>query len=250
MLTPSSNTVLEPVSMAMLAGLQDVSVHFSRFRVTQIGLSEKDLDQFSHTEMMRAADLLADANADVIAWNGTSASWLGFERDEQLCAEIEGSTKTAACTSVLAFREIFTRTGIRKVGLVTPYSEDVQHCIIKNWGDSGFDCCSERHLGLSDNFSFAKVDESTIAEMVRDVADRCNAVAIVCTNLRGAHLAADLEREIGKPVYDSIAVTIWKSLQLARFDTSRLGQWGEVFRQSSLNSQPGEHAARPSMTDA
>jgi maleate isomerase len=249
MLTPSSNTVLEPVSMAILAGLPDVSVHFSRFRVTQIGLSEKDLDQFSHTEMMRAADLLADANADVIAWNGTSASWLGFERDEKLCAEIEGSTKTAACTSVLAFREIFTRTDVCKVGLVTPYSEDVQRRIIKNWGDAGFDCRSERHLGLSDNFSFAKVDESTIAEMVRDVAAHCNAVAIVCTNLRGARVAADLEREIGKPVYDSIAVTIWKCLQLAGFDTGKLGRWGQLFRNPSLNSQPQETQSGAAVDD-
>ena len=39
MLTPSSNTVLEPVTQAMLAGLPEVSVHFSRFRVTEIALS-------------------------------------------------------------------------------------------------------------------------------------------------------------------------------------------------------------------
>ncbi|MDR3496087.1 MAG: Asp/Glu/hydantoin racemase, partial [Ancalomicrobiaceae bacterium] len=37
MLTPSSNTVLEPVTSRILAGLADVSVHFSRFRVTAIG---------------------------------------------------------------------------------------------------------------------------------------------------------------------------------------------------------------------
>ena len=31
MLTPSSNTALEPITRAMLAGIADVSVHFSRF---------------------------------------------------------------------------------------------------------------------------------------------------------------------------------------------------------------------------
>lgn len=238
MLTPSSNTVLEPVTMAILAGQPDVSAHFSRFRVTQIGLSEKNLGQFAQAEMMRAAELLADANVGVIAWNGTSASWLGFEHDERLCDEIEITTDIPGCTSVLAFREIFTRTSVRKVGLVTPYVDDVQQRIAKNWGAAGFDCSSERHLGLSENFSFAAVEEYTIARMVRDVADSCDAVAIVCTNLRGARLAADLEREIGKPVYDSIAVTLWKSLQLAGFDTGRLSQWGRLFQQPSLNSRP------------
>jgi maleate isomerase len=239
MLTPSSNTVLEPVTMAMLADLPDVSAHFSRFRVTQIGLSEEDLDQFSHAEMIRAAELLGDANVDVIAWNGTSASWLGFEHDERLCDEIEDAIKIPGCTSVLAFREIFRRTGVRKVGLVTPYVDDVQQRIARNWAAAGFDCSAERHLGLSENFSFATVKEPIIAGMVRDVAEGCDAVAIVCTNLRGARLAAELEPEIGKPIYDSIAVTIWKCLQLADINTRRLARWGQLFQHSALNCEPG-----------
>src|SRR5258705_12714275 len=79
MLTPSSNTVLEPVSTAMVAELPSVSVHFGRFKVTEIALSEQALKQFDDTETLRAAELLADAKVDVIAWNGTSASWLGFD---------------------------------------------------------------------------------------------------------------------------------------------------------------------------
>jgi hypothetical protein len=51
MLTPSSNTVLEPVTMAMLAGLPDVSAHFSRFKVTEIALSEQALGQFDDSEI-------------------------------------------------------------------------------------------------------------------------------------------------------------------------------------------------------
>ena len=47
MLTPSSNTVLEPVTSAILADLPDVTAHFGRFRVTEISLSDKALGQFS-----------------------------------------------------------------------------------------------------------------------------------------------------------------------------------------------------------
>ena len=46
MLTPSSNTVLETLTMAMLAGLPDVTAHFSRFKVTEIALSDQALGQF------------------------------------------------------------------------------------------------------------------------------------------------------------------------------------------------------------
>src|ERR1700687_2207314 len=85
MLTPSSNTVLEPVTAAMTAGLPEVSAHFSRLPVTEIALSERALSQFDHTEILRAAELLSHAKVDVIVWNGPSSGWLGFDTDESLC---------------------------------------------------------------------------------------------------------------------------------------------------------------------
>ncbi len=55
MLTPSSNTMLEPVTYAMLAGLPDVSAHFGRFKVTEIALSDQALGQFDDSQILRAA---------------------------------------------------------------------------------------------------------------------------------------------------------------------------------------------------
>lgn len=230
MLTPSSNTVLEPVTTSMLSDLPDVTAHFSRFKVTEIALSEQALGQFDDSEILRAAELLAHAKVNVIAWNGTSASWLGFERDERLCERITAATGIAACTSVLAFREIFRARGVQNVGLVTPYLADVQARIISNWGASGFNCSAERHCGLQDNFSFADVTEAEISEMVRAVSRQgCDAVAIVCTNMRAAQAVATLERQLGIPVYDSIATTVWKSLALAGVEITRLQGWGSLF---------------------
>jgi len=102
MLTPSSNTVLEPTTVAMLAGVPEVAAHFARFRVLEIALSDRALGQFDDSEILRAAELLADAKVDVVAWNGTSAGWLGFERDEGLCERITATTGIACCTSILA----------------------------------------------------------------------------------------------------------------------------------------------------
>ncbi len=230
MLTPSSNTVLEPLTTAMLLSLPEITVHFSRFRVTEIALSDTALRQFDDSEVLRAAELLAHAKVDMIAWNGTSASWLGFERDERLCERIYEATGIHACTSVLAFREILQITGVTHVGLVTPYIDEVQRRIMDIWAGAGFSCSAERHLHLQDNFSFARVQPETIAEQIRGVVrDGCEAVAILCTNMRGATLAATLEAELGVPVYDSVATTMWKSLSLAGVDTRRLASWGSLF---------------------
>ena len=238
MLTPSSNTVLEPVSTAIVAGLPEVSVHFGRFKVTEIALSEQALKQFDDTEILRAAELLAHAKVDVIAWNGTSASWLGLDRDERLCERIVATTGIAACTSVLAFREIFQRTNAKRIGLVTPYTDDVQAKIIETWKSAGMACSAERHSGLRDNFSFADVDETAISDMIRAVRNEgCDAVAVVCTNMRAASLVPALETELGIPIYDSIAVTVWKSLLAAGADPSRISAWGQLFSDGRLSNR-------------
>jgi maleate isomerase len=237
MLTPSSNTVLEPVTFGMLHGVPEATAHFSRFKVTEIALSQQALRQFDDRAILGAAELLAHAKVNVIAWNGTSASWLGFDTDERLCERITAVTGIAACTSVLAFREIFRRKGSRRIGLVTPYSDPVQAKIIATWGALGLTCSAERHLGLEDNFSFAEVHQDTIAALVREVAhEGCDAAAIVCTNMRGASIAPALEAELGIPVYDSIATTLWKSLQVAGVAPSRVQGWGSLFTDEALRA--------------
>ena len=230
MITPSSNTVLEPVTAAMLAGVANVTAHFARFKVTEIALSEHSVGQFDDSEILRAADLLADARVDVIAWNGTSASWLGLERDERLVERIEAATGIKACTCVLAFRKVLECTGIERIGLVTPYTGDVQDRIKICWSACGLPVHAERHLGIRDNFAFAQVTEPQIDAMIRTVVhDKAQAVAIVCTNLNGARLAARLEVELGVPIYDSVAVTLWKSLQVAGVSPDLIRGWGRLF---------------------
>lgn len=233
MLTPSSNTVLEPVTSAMLTGLPEASAHFGRFKVTEIALSEQSQQQFDDTEILRAAELLAHAKVDVIAWNGTSASWLGFERDERLCERIMAATGIKAATTTLAYREMLRRAGSKRIGLVTPYTADVQAKIIAKWAASGLTVTAERHLDISDNFAFAEIDEATIEGMSREVAaEGCDSVVILCTNMRGAALAERLEAETSVTVYDSIAVTLWKCLVLAGVDTAQIRGWGRLFTAS------------------
>ena len=230
MLTPSSNTALEPVTYAMLSGVEGVSVHASRFRVTEIALSESAKAQFDHSEILRAAELLAHAKVDVIAWNGTSASWLGFDRDERLCERITEATGIRACTTVLAYRDLFRQLPTARIGLVSPYTADVQDRIMAVWGSQGLNCVAERHLSLADNFSFADVPEAEVARMIEEVVrDGADAAVVLCTNMRGAAVAGPLERKLGAGVFDSIAVTLWGCLIAAGVDPSIVQGWGSLF---------------------
>jgi maleate isomerase len=230
MLTPSSNTILEPVTTAMISGLPEVTAHFSRFKVTEIALSAPALAQFDESEILSAAELLAHAKVNVIAWNGTSSGWLGFERDLRLCERITEATGIPACTAMLALNELLEKTAATRVGFVTPYLDDVQARINANYEKAGFRVVADRHLGMQDNFSFSTVTANQIRTMTRDVAAaKPDAIAIVCTNMRGAPLAEELEAAFGIPIYDTVSTTVWKSLKIAGIDTNRVKDWGTIF---------------------
>ena len=230
MLTPSSNTALEPLTSAMLSGLPEVSAHFGRFRVTEISLQPQALGQFDMAPILEAARLLADAHVDVIAWNGTSSGWLGFDADVALCQRIEQETGVRCCTSVLALNEIMEKTQRKRFGLVTPYLDDVQAAIVANYARSGFECVAERHLNRSVNFSFSEVEPPQIVQMAHEVAEaRPQCLTTFCTNLRAAQLAPTLEAALGLPVYDTVSTAVWKSLRLCGVDTRRVKGWGSLF---------------------
>jgi maleate isomerase len=232
MLTPSSNTVLEPMTAAMLAGLQDVTAHFGRFRVTEISLGAGALAQFDLPPILDAAVLLADAKVDAIVWNGTSSGWLGLDRDRSLCAAIAAATGAKTGTSVLALAEILRSTQAKRIGLVSPYLDEVQDKIVANFAVEGFECIAERHLRDRGNFSFSQYSEATIADLVREVATaKPDAIAVFCTNMRGAAIVEALEAEIGIPIYDSVATAVWAGLRAVGVSPARVQGWGRLFRE-------------------
>jgi maleate isomerase len=229
MLTPSSNTVLEPLVSAMLAPI-GVTAHFARFRVVEITLGDAGLAQFDAEPMLAAAELLADARVDAIVWNGTSGGWLGLDRDTELCRAIEGRTGIRATTSVLALLDVLRATGATRLGLVTPYSDSVQARIVEVLGDAGLDIVAEGHLGIEENHAFASVSPDEVHRLVREVAAAApDAITTFCTNMAAAGLAPELERETGVPVYDTVSLGVRGGLALAGVDPGRVEGWGRLF---------------------
>ncbi len=233
-LTPSSNTVLEPVVQAMLEKLPDVSAHFSRFRVTEIGLSDQALGQFAEKPMLEAAELLAEAKVNAICWNGTSSGWLGLDQDRRLCERIVQATGIPAATSVLTLIDLFRRNAVERFALVSPYTEDIQKRIIETFRAEGLACVAERHASRSDNFSFAEVGKPELDAMVRAVVSaKPQAIATFCTNLWSAPLVEGWESALDVPVYDTIATAVLGSLEIARIDPRRITGWGRMFAEAA-----------------
>ena len=229
-LTPSSNTALEPLTSAMAAALPGCSAHFSRFKVTEIALSAQALGQFDDSKILAAAELLADAKVDVIGWSGTSSGWLGFEADRRLVERIRERTGIAATTAVLALNELLALRGVKRLALVTPYTADVQQRIVANYAAIGIEVVAERHLGIRVNHDFAQVDPQQLLALMREVAvARPDAITTFCTNLHAAPLAGAVEAELDIPLLDTVSTTVWGTLRACGVDPSQLRGWGRLF---------------------
>ncbi|MFK7762969.1 MAG: aspartate/glutamate racemase family protein [Roseobacter sp.] len=231
MLVPSSNTALEPMTAALaLPVSEQVGIHFSRFEVTRIALDQDADAQFALDQILKAARLLADAKVSVIAWNGTSASWRGFHTDDTLCKAITETTGCLATSAIVGLNSALHAFGVRRLGLVTPYTADVEAAIIANYATIGIEIVASRRCDLQDNYSFAEVTPEHVAQMCRNVAaEGVDAVAVVCTNMRGPMIAKEIETEFGIPVIDSIAVTLWGTLKMLGVDYAALAPFGKLF---------------------
>jgi maleate isomerase len=226
MITPSSNTMVEPLTSAMTAHLlDDLSVHYARIPVTRIALDQGSLDQFEREAMLDAARLLADAKVDVICWNGTSGAWKGIAADQAVCDAITAETGIPATTGTLAQIEAFRVHGIQRYALAVPYLEDVRDAIVQVYGEAGFTCVNSAYLGISTNFAFAEIDRDTLRDLVRR-ADHpsAEAVVVICTNLAAARVVDELEEELRKPLHDSLIVSLWEPLRMLARGLGRSGR--------------------------
>jgi len=230
-LTPSSNTALEPLTSALAAEVPGCSAHFSRFTVKEISLSEQALGQFDDSKILAAAELLADAKVDVIGWSGTAAGWRGFDADLRLCERITERTGIRATTAILALNTLIERMGIRRLALVSPYTGDVQARIAANYEAIGVKVVAERHLGITVNHDFALVEPQRIHELIGEVAREGDPQGVVtyCTNLRAAPLARQVESAFGLTLLDTVSTTVWGMLRSLDVNTRGIQGWGRLF---------------------
>jgi maleate isomerase len=178
--------------------------------------------------MLGAARLLADAGVDAIVWNGTSAAWLGFDADRELCELIEGATGIPASTSTLAQAEAMRALGTTRFGLAVPYRDDVTARIVATYEAEGLEAVSVANARVETNRAMAYLSEDEVRAIIR-AADHPDAecIAVICTGMAAAQLVAELEFELGKPIVDSVAVVLWKALAMAGLEPAAPG-WGTL----------------------
>ncbi|ANN78062.1 hypothetical protein BAU07_14050 [Bordetella flabilis] len=232
-ITPSSNTALEPITSLMLEKLSDVvSVHIERLPVQTLTLDSHDVAQFQADKMTNAALLLKDAGVDIILWNGTSGGWTGegLQADREICRRITAATGIAASTTSLAQVEAFQCYGMTRYGLAVPYEPGPTEMMLKTYRAEGFEGVSHAMLSERVNTVIGALPFERIRQLLLDAdSPQAQCLMVGCTNLPATVLLDEIEAKLGKPVFDSIAVTLWKALRMSGIDRPIHG-WGMLLR--------------------
>jgi maleate isomerase len=152
----------------------------------------------------------------------TSGSFVGGVAWE---AELRQAMEDAGCvnpvTSSHAAMQAFRLAGAERVAVCAPYSGSLTRRLVSFVEESGFDVVAAQYLGL--HRGIAMVSQSTIRDLVRQVdGSGADAVFVSCTSLRTFGLLAELEAELGVPVFTSNQVSLWAALRAAgALDPSR-----------------------------
>jgi maleate isomerase len=223
-LTPASNTNVEPTTYAMLAGVAGVTAHFSRFALPP------SLDVTIDAEVLGpAASLLAQAEVDVLAFHGTAGSWTGLEGDRALCAELERVTGIPATTASLATVEAVKALDARTLALVFPGEAWITNDIASEYAREGLTIAHvSRTERYASNLEIGRADPADIeALLAAAIVDGVDAVVVIGTNLAAAAHVDALERAHDTTVVDSTAATTWQLLRMTGVDADLTG-WGRL----------------------
>jgi len=229
MLTPSQNTTLEPITSQLVRDYSGVTAHFSRIAVSGVGLDKRSSRQFTFRNFVSAARLLLDAQVQVIAWNGTSGSWMGVGVDRKLCRQLEDALGVPVTSSTLAMLEAFRELGIQRYSLAVPYSKDMAHRIAEVYSAEGLRCVHSVFRGWNTGPEQSSMDEAAVRDLLETaVHPEAQCIAVVCTNVRAAPLIEEVEQRHNTTVLDSVAVTAWQCLRLVGIRNPRVAGWGRL----------------------
>jgi maleate cis-trans isomerase len=164
-----------------------------------------------------AAEQLAPARPAVIAFACTTGSLLkGPGWDKVLRDRIETRTGIPATTTSTAVLAAFEALGVRRLGIATPYLDELNRREREFFAALGYEVRGIRGLGIRDDREIGNQTPETAYRLAREVdGPDVECLFVSCTNFATLPIIAALEADTGKPVVTSNQATIWQSLRRA-----------------------------------
>ena len=224
-IVPSLNVTIEPEFNAMAP--EGVSIHATRVLLEK-GTAEALRDMAGETE--RAAQLLATAGVDIIAYACTTGSLVGGPGwDQELIKRIESKTNIRATTTATAVVLALKELAVDRLAVGTPYLEELNQLEKAFLEAHGIKVVHIEGLGFTGASELNNLD-SGMAYVLGKKVDREEAQALFlsCTGFQTLEIIEALEQDLGKPVLTSNTATLWDILRKLKVKEPVVG-YGEIF---------------------
>lgn len=205
---------------------EGVSFHTSRLR--RIGPVNIDTLGQMNASVLAALELLPTPYLDAVVYHCTMGSLL--YDPQKLVDDMARQTGLPTIATSSAIVKSFRHLGVRKICLVTPYSQALNKLEADFLTRNGFEVCAIGGANIEDSGEMQSVAPEEINRWVRRAwRPECEAAFISCTGVRSHEFIDELEAEIGRPVATSLTVTLWDLYRLLKVPTVRPGL-GTLFR--------------------
>lgn len=163
-----------------------------------------------------AEQLLTTGDLQVIAYGCTSASVvLGPARVAEYVHETRPDV--AVSNPITAAFAALNHIGAKRIGVLTPYTRDVNTGVREAFIDNGFDVPVFGSFNEPNDARVAAIDAVSLRNAVLMLAERAplDAVFVSCTSIRLVDEVHALEDTVGLPVISSNMALAWHCLRLA-----------------------------------
>jgi maleate isomerase len=164
--------------------------------------------------------LLGDAKVEVVTLAQTSASLFDDDYDAKVKGLMSSNAKVPAVTSAEAMGEAVRALGARRIGIVTPYSDEVINNAKRYYETKyGLEVVAMEGFGATDAYAIGKLGAGMAFDALRRIGRPEIEVLIVPGgNFPTMPWIAPWERALGKPVITTNQATLWAALGVMRLD--------------------------------
>ncbi len=210
LIIPSGNRLTEPQFQKYAP--PGVGIHVTRLRMT--GPWHRPVSELEGV-IAEAARALSDVKPGIIVFHCTRSSMEeGLDGEARVVEVIQNATGCPAAVTGQAITEALNTLRIKKLVVVTPYSEKINHDEVRYLRSAGFEVIHEIGLGLAGGDEYITVTPKRWREIVSEnIRPEAEGYFLSCTNTTMIEVIEELERDLGKPVVTSNQATLWACLR-------------------------------------
>ena len=163
---------------------------------------------------------------EVIAYACTScATNLG---DDHVCGVINaGRPDVHAINPALSGQRALHALGAKRIGLVTPYYEEVSLSVAGYFEDHGIEVVHNIYMDCKDDYEISRVSKASLIDAAVMASKDVDAVFLSCAALDVMQHITEIEQATGIPAVTSNQSMIWDTLRL--MGISDTNPYGELF---------------------